>query len=190
MLDHTALARGFEVALPYDRYVAAGRPEQQAAWTRIYDQTQLHDAQRGLLRGFVREMNVLVVSGIWCGDCVQQCPLLARLAEANPDKIHLRFVDRDEHKELSAPLRVNGGQRVPVVVFLAEDYEFVALFADRTLARYRALAARQLGPSCPLPGAPVSDDELAATLQDWLNELERVQLLLRLSPRLRSKYGD
>jgi hypothetical protein len=36
----------------------------------------------------------------------------------------------------------------------------------------------------------VSDDELAATLQDWLNEFERVQLLLRLSGRLRQKHDD
>jgi len=33
-------------------------------------------------------------------------------------------------------------------------------------------------------------DELNATLQDWLNEFERVQLLLRLSTRLRQIHGD
>jgi hypothetical protein len=48
----------------------------------------------------------------------------------------------------------------------------------------------KLGPACPLPGAPLPDDELAATLQDWLNEFERIELLLRLSPRLRRKHGD
>jgi thiol-disulfide isomerase/thioredoxin len=190
MLERELLIREFEAALPYDRYVATGKPEQQPAWQRIYDQVRLTDAQRGLLRGFVRELNVLVVSGIWCGDCAQQCPLLEHIAATNPAKIHLRFVDRDEHAGLSARLRMNGGQRVPVALFLGEDFEFVSLLGDRTLARYRALAARQLGPSCPLPGAPVPSDELAATLQDWLNEFERVQLLLRLSARLRQKHGD
>jgi len=28
------------------------------------------------------------------------------------------------------------------------------------------------------------------TLQDWLDEVERIQLMLRLSTRLRQKYGD
>jgi hypothetical protein len=37
---------------------------------------------------------------------------------------------------------------------------------------------------------PPPPDELAATLQDWINELERVQLMLRLSPRLRQKHND
>jgi hypothetical protein len=29
-----------------------------------------------------------------------------------------------------------------------------------------------------------------ATLADWLDEVERVQLMLRLTPRLREKYKD
>ena len=33
-------------------------------------------------------------------------------------------------------------------------------------------------------------DELEATLADWLNEVERVQLMLRLTPRLRQKHQD
>jgi Cu/Ag efflux pump CusA len=54
--------------------------------------------------------------------------------------------------------------------FVNEDFEFLSLLGDRTLSRYRAIAARALGASCPLPGARVADDELAATLQDWLDE--------------------
>jgi thioredoxin-like negative regulator of GroEL len=133
---------------------------------------------------------MLVVSGIWCGDCVQQCPLLERIAEANPARVVLRLLDRDEHKDLSGRLRINGGDRVPVVLFLAEDHELCAACGDRTLARYRALAARQLGPSCPTGLVVPDEEELAATLQDWLDEVERVQLLLRLSGRLRQKHGD
>lgn len=190
MFERDFLAREFAAAQIFERYLATGKAEQQAAWRKIYDQARVTEPQRRLLQGFVREGNVLVVSGIWCGDCVQQCPLLERIAEVNPAKIHLRFVDRDEHGELAARLRINAGDRVPVALFMAEDFAFVSVLGDRTLARYRALAARQLGPSCPLPGAPVPDDELAATLQDWLNEFERVQWLLRLSGRLRQKHGD
>jgi thiol-disulfide isomerase/thioredoxin len=135
-------------------------------------------------------MKVLIVSGIWCGDCVQQCPLLQRIAEANPDRISLCLTDRDEHRDLSEQLRINGGDRVPVALFLAEDYELCSIFGDRTLSRYRALARKQLGPACPLAIAPPDADELAATLQDWLDEFERVQLMLRLSARLRQKHGD
>jgi len=33
-------------------------------------------------------MKVLILSGIWCGDCVQQCPLLVRLAESRADLLN------------------------------------------------------------------------------------------------------
>jgi hypothetical protein len=184
------LADKFAAALPYDRYVTTGTEEQQRRWRQVYDAARLTDEQRRLLAGFVRRMKVLVVSGVWCGDCVQQCPLLQRCAEARPDRIDLRLLDRDEHRDLTEQVRLNGGDRVPVALFLSEDDELCGLYGDRTLHRYRALAARQLGPSCPTGLTAPPPDELAATLQDWLNELERVQHMLRLSPRLRQKYGD
>jgi thiol-disulfide isomerase/thioredoxin len=135
-------------------------------------------------------MKVLVVSGIWCGDCVQQCPLQARIAEANPAMIDLRIVDRDQNRDLAEQVRVNGGDRVPVALFLAEDFEFCSGYGDRTIHRYRALARKQLGAACPIGLAPPDQDEVAATLADWLVEFERVQLMLRISPRLRQKHHD
>jgi thiol-disulfide isomerase/thioredoxin len=189
-VDANSIAPHFEAALPYKAYVQTGTPDQQNRWAAIYELARLTPAQTNLVAAFVREMKVLVVSGIWCGDCVQQCPLLERIAEANPARVHLRFVDRDVHRTLSDQVRINGGDRVPVALFLAEDGEPCAVYGDRTLNRYRALAARQLGPSCPTGIVPPSSDELSATLSDWLGEFERVQLMLRLSARLRKKYND
>ncbi|HVW38728.1 MAG TPA: hypothetical protein VHB99_15545, partial [Pirellulales bacterium] len=66
----------------------------------------------------------------------------------------------------------------------------VGWYGDRTLAKYRQLAAEQLGASCPT-GLVVPDRPLLeAVTQDWLDEFERVQLLLRTSPRLRKLHGD
>ncbi len=189
-MDAAELSAFFAAALPYDRYLATGTDEQCRRWKQVYDSTALTQVQTALVAGFVREMKVLVVSGIWCGDCVQQCPLVERIAEANHAKIATRYVDRDEHKALSSKLRINAGDRVPVVLFLAEDFEPCSVFGDRTLNRYRALAVRQLGAACPTGILPPDAGELAATLQDWLNEFERVQLMLRLSGRLRQKHND
>jgi thiol-disulfide isomerase/thioredoxin len=184
------LASKFAAALPYPRYVQTGTAEQQRRWQQLYDAARLTPGQAALVNGFVRDMKVLVISGIWCGDCVQQCPLLERIARANPARVDLRLLDRDEHRDLSDKVRINAGDRVPVALFLAEDHELCAVHGDRTLNRYRALAARQLGPSCPTGLVLPGEDEMAATLQDWLNEFERVQLMLRLSARLRQKHGD
>ena len=189
-MNASTLSAKFSQALPYQQYLSTGTPEQQRRWQQVYDAATLTEPQRNLLQGFVREMHLLVVTGIWCGDCVQQCPLIQRIAEANPAKIHTRYLDRDAHKDLSDGLTINAGHRVPVVLFLAEDFELCSTFGDRTLHRYRALARKQLGPACPTGLAAPDPDELAATLADWLNEIERTQLMLRLSGRLRQKHAD
>jgi thiol-disulfide isomerase/thioredoxin len=189
-MDTAFFTAKFEQALPYDQYLLTGTPEHQRRWREVYDRTAVTDDQRTLLAGFVRQMKVLVVSGIWCGDCVQQGPLIQRIAEANPAKIDLRLLDRDQHRDLAERVRINAGDRVPVAIFLAEDFAFCSLFGDRTLNRYRALARKHLGPSCPTGIGTPDGEEIAATLHDWVNEFERVSLMLRLSGRLRQIHGD
>ena len=190
MVNISFLADRFASALPYDRYVQTGNEEQQRRWRQVYDAARLTDTQKELVGGFVRDMKILIFSGIWCGDCVQQCPLIQRIAEANEGKIALRFVERPKETELAPELRINAGSRVPLVVFLSEDNEWCATAGDRTINRYRALARSRLGAFCPTGIVAPEKDELNATLSDWLNEVERVQLMLRLTPRLRQKYQD
>ena len=200
MLTAEFLKTTFEAALPYDQYVTTGTSDQHDAWAIIHGQAILSPDQTSLISGFERTMRVLVSSGIWCGDCVRQGPLLDHIAHASPAttetngensrRVDLRFVDRDDHPDFAQHLQICGGMRVPVAVFMAEDFEPVSIFGDRTLSRYRAMAASQLGASCPVSGAPVSDVELADVTGDWLDEFERVHLLLRLSARLRQKHGD
>lgn len=186
----------FEAGLPYDEYVRTGAPDKQQAWGKVYEAAKLSSSQAALVGSFTRKMPVLVSSGVWCGDCVQQLPLLERIAEASPKGkdgkklVEVRYVDRDAHKDFAELIRICGGMRVPVAVFMAEDHEPVSVFGDRTLTRYRAIAARQIGASCAVPGAPIDTDEMKGTLQDWLDEVERVHLLLRLSARLRETHKD
>ena len=121
-MDASQFARYFAQALPYADYIITGTPEHNRRWTSIYTSTALNAAQGELVSGFTREMKVLVLSGLWCGDCVEQCPLLARIAEGNPERIDLRFIDRDAESALRDAFSVCAGARVPVAIFLAEDF--------------------------------------------------------------------
>lgn len=190
MLDPAFLRSEFQSALPYDEYVQTGSPAHQPRWRDMESRITLTQIQHVLLQGFVRRLNVLVTSGTWCGDCVAQCPMFRAFERATPDRLTVRFVDRDLHRDLADRVMICGGLRVPVFIFMNEEFEFLSLSGDRSLTRYRALAAKQLGPSCPVPGAPIPADELAGTIQDWIDELERVHLIARLSPKLREKHGD
>ena len=174
-------------AQSYDVYL--GDQDYATPWRKNDSRTKLTSSQITLLGSFVREIKVLVLSGIWCGDCAVQGPMLATIADGS-DRIDLRWLDRDAKPELVEHFAINAGHRVPTVLFMAEDYVPVSILGDRTLTRYRSIASRQLGAACDIPGVLVAEDEYNATLQEWLNEFERVQLLLRLSARLRQKHGD
>jgi len=180
----------FGQGLPYAEFLAKYANEgQKVRWRQAHEQMQLTAAQRQLLGAFRREMNVLCLAGAWCGDCISQCPAYEHFAAAAP-AIRVRYLDRDEHADVQRVLQINGGNRVPVLVFFSEDGQETARYGERTLSKYRQLVGALDGASCPtgllMPGDPL----LAQVLQDWLNEFERVQWLLRLSPRLRQKHGD
>jgi hypothetical protein len=162
---------------------------QKQRWRQVHDQVRLTAAQREVLGSFTRALNVLCLAGAWCGDCINQCPVFEHFAAAAPG-ITVRYFDRDEHADLQRALQINGGNRVPVVVFFSEDGYEAARYGERTLAKYRQLMKDQVGPSCPTGINAPGDQLLAQVTQDWLGEFERVQWLLRLSPRLRQLHGD
>jgi len=180
----------FEAALPYHDFLARhANPDQRSRWDGFHSRVLLTPPQTALLGGFVRKMPVLVLAGAWCGDCVNQCPIFAHFAAAAPC-IDLRFLDRDARPDIAAHLKVCGGQRVPVAAFFSEDFEPVLFYGDRTLSAYRAAASAQLGDSCASGAAPPPTDQIAAVTSDWLQQFERVHLILRLSARLRQLHGD
>jgi hypothetical protein len=189
MLDPSFIRVKLDAGLDYDAYIATGTQDQRVNWKRQHERLILTNDQRSLVGAFTRRMNVLVTSGMWCGDCVAQVPMLDHIAKASP-QIQLRILDRDQHLDLAEQLMICGGLRVPTVLFLNEDFEFIAIQGDKSLSRLRARAAKSLGAHCPLPGASVDQDEVTATLADWVREFEYVHLVLRLSPKLRSRHGD
>lgn len=180
----------FSAGLPLPEFLAKyGSDAHRTRWQAAAEQTALTDAQRKLLGTFTRRTNVLVLAGAWCGDCSSQCPIFERFAEAAP-VLQTRYLDRDAHADVQAALQVNGGNRVPVAVFFSEDGHEVARYGERTLARYRHLAAQALGEGCATGFVKGADPVRLAEVQDWLDEFERVQWILRLSPRLRRLHGD
>ena len=185
-----AWGQAFASALRYDEFLGRhANPDQHARWKGVHDRVQLTSDERRILAGFVRRMPVLVLAGAWCGDCVNQCPIFAHFAAATP-ALDLKFLDRDARPDIAAHLKVCGGQRVPTLAFFSEDFTPVLVYGDRTLSAYRSAAASQLGNACQTGIVPPPAEALAAVTGDWLREFERVQLILRLSGRLRQLHGD
>lgn len=177
-------AQGLHYADFLSRYGTAAHQER---WRAKLAEVKLLPEQKQLLASFTRKMPVLCLAGAWCGDCINQCPIFEHFVQASP-LIDFRYLDRDAHADVQAALRVNGGDRVPVVVFFSEDGYEVSRYGDRTLSKYRSLMADLSGSACPTGLG--TDPLLADVTRDWLGEFERVQAILRLSGRLRKLHND
>jgi thiol-disulfide isomerase/thioredoxin len=195
----TALWREhFDLALPYEEYIELGDAAHAAKWTKMAAALPaLTKEQAARLQGRNRRLNVLVYSGIWCGDCVRQGPMIQKIADAAGSgadaaetAVEVRFIERDASEELQDELRILGALRVPVVVFLSEDFFEVGRFGDRLLAVYRRKAERETGAACDAGLVAPESGELAAEQAEWVDIFERMLLMLRLAPPLRERYGD
>jgi len=187
MLDYGAK---FETGLEYHAFLAKfGTEEQRRRWESVHEKVSLTVLQRELLTSFKRDMKVLCLAGAWCGDCVNQCPIFDHFGIIS-HRIQVRYFDRDAHPDLGQALSVCGGARVPVVLFLSEDNHQVGWYGDRTLAKYRKMVADEFGAACPTGLVPDGNSLLDAVTQDWLDEFERIELILRTSARLRKIHGD
>ncbi len=190
LMNADILRQTFDQGMHYDEFVASGDPMHQPQWHQRFEQLGLDEAQRELISGFQRTTNVLCLTGTWCGDCALQGAALQRIAEAAEGRINLRFVLRgDRFAELVVANQINQGYRVPVTWFMAEDFQPCSRIGDRSLSRYRSMARKALGDASPVLADPPADP-VRAVLQEMIDEFERVELMLRLSPRLRELHGD
>jgi thiol-disulfide isomerase/thioredoxin len=178
----------FSAALPMSQFLEKyGSPAHRERWKSTFDAVQLSPAQKELLGKFTRKTNVMVLAGAWCGDCSGQCPIFDRFAEVAP-VLNIRYLDNADHADVQEALSINGGKRVPVAVFFSEDGFEVLRYGERTLAKYRDMIKTYGGESCP---TGIGKDPLLVQItQEWLNEFERVQWILRSSARLRKLHGD
>lgn len=191
LMNAPFLETKFNEALAYEQFVALGEPHgHRPQWDQRHSQLTLSPEQADLVGSFTRKINVLSLTGTWCGDCALLGAAMQKIAEANPQAIDLRFILReDQHADLIVPNQINGGFRVPVTWFMAEDFKPVSRIGDRPLSRYRAMALKTLGDQANVH-APPPADPVRKVLCEVLDEFERVHLLLRTSARLREKHGD
>lgn len=188
-LEAEFFQRSFSEALPYDAYVASGEPQQVANVRQYESLIALTGEEEALLHSYTRRMNCLVLSGLWCGDCTRQVPMLNVIARACP-LIDIRYLDSRSYPAVHEKLRINGALKVPVIVVMSEDFFELERFGDRHLSVYCRKAATEIGPACETGIIPPSAEALAVELGEWCDFFERLQLMLRLSPMLRKRYED
>ena len=178
-------------AASYDAYLEGSDTKRAGRWPQLKKRIPaLSEAQKKRVSDYGRRLNILLVSGVWCGDCVRQGPMIRQIADACDESVELRVIDRDVNHDLRDEVRILGAARVPVVVFLSEDFHEAGRFGDRLLETYRRKARTEIGPACAVPMAEIPPEELAAERDEWLDIFERMLLMVRLAPPLRARYRD
>jgi hypothetical protein len=181
--------RHWEMAQDYDAFIDGVDPMLAERWRERAERTpEPTEEQLGRLQGYNRELNVLVYAGAWCGDCARTCPMLKRIADACGDKVTVRVIARAASEELQDELRILGALRVPVVVFLSEDFFEINREGDRTLSVYRAKAAREVGRE--FDAGILTPKALSAEFDKWVDIFEKALIMLRLAPFYRKQYDD
>lgn len=73
----------------------------------------------------------LVLTEAWCGDAAQNVPIIAKMADENPN-ITLRFLLRDEHPDIMDQYLTNGGRSIPKLICLnANTLEEIGTWGPR-----------------------------------------------------------
>ncbi len=107
-------------------------------------------------RNLPQPLNVLVLAEDWCGDVIDNLPVLARIAEES-GKLNPRIFLRDQNLDLMDQYLKDGQFRsIPVFAFFDEQMNPLGHFIERpeSVTERRAELRRQISAQHPEFGAP------------------------------------
>ncbi len=150
----------FEQGLTYEGFKAR-MTRNQERFAAAESAVELREEDVAAFRRLPRPLNVLVLAEDWCGDVIDNLPVLGRLAEAS-GKLNLRIFLRDENPDLMDQY-LNQGQfrSIPVFAFFDEQLSPIGHFIERPTSVTAARAERRAAiyaahPEFGAPDAPVA----------------------------------
>ncbi|MBI2432923.1 MAG: thioredoxin family protein [Candidatus Hydrogenedentes bacterium] len=112
----------FESGKSYSDWIAgAENPEKKRAIEDGLAAQPLDPQIEGFLWKLPRVVYVVAIAEDWCGDVVRHVPVLQRLAQAC-DKVGVRFITREQHKDIFIRFLTNGGEAIPKFIFLSGSF--------------------------------------------------------------------
>lgn len=101
---------------------------------RIDRRLELQEDLAQRLKEVARSMTWLILTEAWCGDAAQSLPVIQRAADQS-QKIHTRYILRDEHPEIIDQFLTNGKSRsIPKVICLdSKTLEVLGTWGPRSI---------------------------------------------------------
>jgi hypothetical protein len=130
----------FEQGMTYDEFKAQMTRNQERFATNERGLV-LDSADSDVFKRLPRSLKVLVLAEDWCGDVVDNLPILGRLA-AESGKLNVRIFLRDQHPDLMDKYLNRGEFRsIPVFVFFDDEFHEIGRFVERP----ESVSARRAG---------------------------------------------
>lgn len=128
---------------------------------RIDNQCEITEELKTLVNQITNKISWLVLAESWCGDGAQCIPVIAKIAEQNPN-IELRFIFRDENLEVMDSFLTNGSRSIPKLICIDKQTENIK---GAWGPRPKAIQAMVTQFKKDFPGA--SHDELVKNIHLW-----------------------
>ncbi|HEU5366984.1 MAG TPA: thioredoxin family protein [Ktedonobacterales bacterium] len=133
----------FEQGLTYDQYKAQ-MTRNQERFAANEQQLALDPADLAAFKNLPQPLNVLAIAEDWCGDVINNLPILGRLA-AESGKLNLRVFLRDQNTDLIDQYLKDGKFRsIPVFVFFDDQFRELGRFIERPNSVTERSAQRRL----------------------------------------------
>ena len=119
ILDWKAI---FASGKPFDAWLdAVESPQNRDAMRQALADQALEPHLAAALGALPRPVYVVVIAEDWCGDVRRHVPVLERLAHAAP-MLEVRYITREQHKDVFVRFLTNGGEAIPKFVFLSDQF--------------------------------------------------------------------
>lgn len=145
----------FEQGMTYDEFKAQ-MTRNQDRFAANERQLVLDPADLAPFQHLPHPLNVLVLAEDWCGDVVDNLPILGRIAQES-GKLSLRVFLRDQNLDLMDQYLKDGQFRsIPVFVFFDDHFNEIGRFIERpaSVTERRAAQRREVFAQHPEFGSP------------------------------------
>ena len=162
----------FMQGMTYDEF-KAGMTRNQERFAASEQGAQLAAAYVAAFAGLAQPLHVLVLAEDWCGDVIDNLPVLGRLAQES-GKLDLRIFLRDQNLDLMDQYLKQGQFRsIPVFAIFDDQFRDLGHFSERPESVTARRAARRAAlyeqhPEFGAPGTPA--DQLPEAVRAELSQ--------------------
>lgn len=124
----------FKSGVSFDEFIKEGTDDEAQRMELYHRKVEKKFTPEELRIDTQYPVNLLVLATTWCWDSQTNIPIIARIGDENPN-INVRFFNKDKLPFLAR--RINGGEKVPQVLFFTKDYYYLDRWVERSTKIYQ-----------------------------------------------------